>query len=52
MCVCVCVCVCVLRSKLRHNAAFVQLPIGLEGKHEGMVDIVHGKAFYFDGKFG
>lgn len=41
-----------MRSKLRHNAAFVQLPIGLEGKHEGMVDIVHGKAFYFDGKFG
>lgn len=41
-----------MRSKLGHNAAFLQLPIGLESKCEGLVDVVHRKALYFRGNFG
>ncbi|XP_077297850.1 mitochondrial translation elongation factor G 1 [Arctopsyche grandis] len=41
-----------LRSKLKHNASFIQLPIGLEKECEGIVDIVTNEAVYFDGKFG
>jgi elongation factor G len=41
-----------LRSKLYHNAAFLQLPIGLESKFTGIVDIVEKRALYFDGDFG
>jgi len=41
-----------MRSKLGHNAAFLQLPIGLESKAEGLVDLIHRKAVYFDGEFG
>ncbi|CAH1781552.1 unnamed protein product [Owenia fusiformis] len=37
-----------LRSKLYHNAAYVQLPIGLEKDLEGIVDIIHRKALYFE----
>ena len=40
------------RAKLNHNAAFVQLPIGLERNHIGVVDIIRRKALYFDGEFG
>ena len=40
------------RAKLHHNAAAVQLPIGLEGKHEGVVDIISNRALYFEGDFG
>jgi elongation factor G len=40
------------RAKLNHNAAFVQLPIGLERDHNGVVDIIRRKALYFDGEFG
>ena len=40
------------RAKLQHNAAFVQLPIGLEGNHQGVVDLVKRKAYYFEGQFG
>ena len=36
------------RSKLNHNAAFMQLQIGLEGNHKGIVDLIHQKAIYFD----
>jgi elongation factor G len=41
-----------LREKLRHNAVFMQLPIGLEDKLEGIVDLVKMKAFYFSGANG
>ncbi|KAB0790774.1 hypothetical protein PPYR_08543 [Photinus pyralis] len=41
-----------LRSKLQYNAAFLHLPIGLEGEHKGIVDLVSQKAIYFNGNFG
>ncbi|MCL2183484.1 MAG: elongation factor G [Chitinispirillia bacterium] len=41
-----------LREKLGHNAVMVQIPIGLEDKLEGVVDLVTMKAVYFDGKNG
>ncbi|HIN79731.1 MAG TPA: elongation factor G [Planctomycetes bacterium] len=41
-----------LREKLRLNAVLFQIPIGLEHKHEGVVDLVTMKALYFDGESG
>lgn len=41
-----------MRSKLKHNAAFIQLPIGLESSCTGIVDLVAQKAMYFEGDFG
>ena len=41
-----------LREKLGHNAVMVQLPIGLEEKFEGIVDLITMKAMYFDGDAG
>jgi elongation factor G len=41
-----------LTEKLKHNAVLMQLPIGLENKHEGVVDLVTMKAVYFDGDNG
>jgi elongation factor G len=41
-----------LREKLRHDAVLMQLPIGLEAAHEGVVDLVTMKAVYFDGPNG
>jgi elongation factor G len=41
-----------LRDKLGHNAVMIQIPIGLEDKLEGIVDLVTMKAVYFDGKNG
>jgi elongation factor G len=41
-----------LREKLGLNAVMIQLPIGLEDKLEGMVDLVTMKAVYFDGDQG
>ena len=40
------------RAKLHHNAALIHIPIGLEGNHEGIVDIIRNKALYFKGDFG
>ncbi|XP_032775995.1 elongation factor G, mitochondrial isoform X2 [Strigops habroptila] len=41
-----------LRSKLKHNAAFVQIPIGLEGNFKGIIDLIEERAIYFDGELG
>lgn len=41
-----------LRDKLRHNAVLMELPIGLEDKLEGLVDLVKMKAYYFSGPSG
>ena len=41
-----------LKEKLGYNAVLMQLPIGLEDKHEGVVDLVSMKAVYFDGADG
>ncbi len=41
-----------LREKLGLNAVMVQLPIGLEEKHEGLIDLVTMKAYTFHGDNG
>ena len=41
-----------LREKLGLNAHMMELPIGLEDKLEGVVDLVSMKAIYFDGNAG
>ncbi|GEJ57726.1 elongation factor G [Anaeromyxobacter diazotrophicus] len=41
-----------LREKLQHNPVLMQLPIGLEDKFEGVVDLVTMKAVRFGGSDG
>lgn len=41
-----------LVEKLGHNAVLMQIPIGLEDKLEGVVDLVRMKAVYFRGPSG
>ena len=41
-----------LREKLNLNPVLLQLPIGLEDKFEGVVDIIQMKAFRFEGANG
>lgn len=41
-----------LREELKHNAIMMQVPIGLEDKHRGVVDLVTREAIYFDGDNG
>lgn len=41
-----------VREKLGLNAVMMQIPIGLEGDLEGVIDLVKMKAFYFDGENG
>ncbi|WP_319408991.1 elongation factor G [uncultured Desulfosarcina sp.] len=41
-----------LKEKLGHNAVAMQIPVGLEADHEGVVDLVTMKALYFDGDNG
>jgi elongation factor G len=41
-----------LCEKLKHNAVMMQIPIGLEDKHEGVVDLIQMKAFTFEGDNG
>jgi elongation factor G len=41
-----------LKKKLGHHAVPLQMPIGLEAAHQGIVDLVSMKAVYFDGANG
>lgn len=41
-----------MREKLNFNAAFINIPIGLESNNKGVVDLISNKAVYFDGKYG
>ena len=41
-----------LKNKLRLNAVAVQIPIGLEDAHTGVVDLVKKKAYIFEGNNG
>ena len=41
-----------LREKLGHNAVAMQLPIGLEHDHDGVVDLITRKAIKFNGPKG
>lgn len=41
-----------LQSKMNHNAAFLQLPIGLEADTKGVVDLIHRRALYNEGNAG
>uniref|UniRef100_A0AAX7UM27 Elongation factor G, mitochondrial n=1 Tax=Astatotilapia calliptera TaxID=8154 RepID=A0AAX7UM27_ASTCA len=35
-----------MRSKLNHNAAFVNIPIGLEGNMRGIIDLIEERSIY------
>ena len=41
-----------LRDQLKLNAAAVQVPIGLENDHKGVIDIIEEKAYFFAGERG
>ncbi|XP_022654457.1 elongation factor G, mitochondrial-like isoform X1 [Varroa jacobsoni] len=41
-----------LKQKLGYNAAFLQVPIGLESKHEGVVDLIRERSIYCEGATG
>ncbi len=41
-----------LKTKLGHNAVTMQIPMGLEADHKGVIDLVTMKALYFDGPNG
>lgn len=41
-----------MRSKLNHNAAFIQLPMGVESNCKGIIDLVKQKALYFEDQLG
>jgi elongation factor G len=41
-----------LVEELGRNAVLMQIPIGLEAKHEGVVDLITMNALYFDGPSG
>jgi elongation factor G len=41
-----------MREKLNLNAVPVQIPIGLEEDHQGVVDLITMKAYYFEGAWG
>ncbi|RIL05119.1 MAG: elongation factor G [Proteobacteria bacterium] len=41
-----------LRDKLAHNAVMMQIPIGVEAKHDGVIDLVTMEAVNFHGDQG
>jgi elongation factor G len=41
-----------LRNQLKLNASAVQIPLGLEDSHSGVVDLIKKKSYKFDGEKG
>ncbi|MBW2065849.1 MAG: elongation factor G [Deltaproteobacteria bacterium] len=41
-----------LRERLNHNPVLMQIPIGLEDRLRGVIDLAAMKAIYFEGPFG
>ncbi|CAL8362028.1 unnamed protein product [Merluccius merluccius] len=41
-----------MRTKLQQNAAFLNIPIGLEGNMKGIIDLIEERSMYFEGPFG
>ncbi len=41
-----------LVEELGRNAVLMQIPVGLEAKHEGVIDLITMNALYFDGPSG
>ncbi len=41
-----------LKEKLNHNAVPLQVPVGLEGDHEGVIDLIAMQAVRFEGDHG
>lgn len=41
-----------LREKLAHNAVMMQIPIGAEDAHKGVVDLITMKSYIFEGDSG
>ncbi len=41
-----------LQEKLNHNPVLLQIPMGLESDHRGVIDLVSMKALTFEGKHG
>ncbi len=39
-------------DRLNRNAVRMHIPIGLEEKHEGVIDLLRMKAYYFEGEMG
>ncbi len=39
-------------DRLNKSAVRMQIPIGLEEKHEGVIDLLRMKAYYFEGEMG
>jgi elongation factor G len=41
-----------LHDKLNHNAVLLQIPLGLEADHQGVIDLISMKALTFEGAHG
>jgi len=41
-----------LREKLNHNAVLMQVPVGLEGDFQGVIDLVTMRVIRFEGEYG
>jgi len=41
-----------LQEKLKHNAVMMQIPVGLEAEHEGVIDLVTMQVYRFEGEGG
>lgn len=41
-----------IRQSIGYNAAFINIPIGLESNQKGVIDLIKEKAIYFEGDNG